>query len=92
MVAAYNNTGWMSPELVNVISPVVNDCRVCQKFQKSITRPRVTLPKASSFKEIITLDLKEFDKKYVLWMVDGLADSYKVSQYLIKRQTPLSPL
>ena len=26
LVAAYNNTGWMSPELVNVIRQVVNDC------------------------------------------------------------------
>ena len=34
LVAAYNNTGWMSPDLVNTLIRVVNDCQVCQKFQK----------------------------------------------------------
>ena len=49
---------------------VVNDCKVCQKFQKSIARPRVTLPKSTSFNEVVTLDLKDFGSKYVLWMID----------------------
>ena len=71
MIAAYRNAGWMSPELVSVIDRVVNDCRVCQKFQKSIARPRVTLPKSTSFNEIVALDLKELGSKYVFWMVDS---------------------
>ena len=32
---------------------------------------RLTLPKASSFNEVVTLDLKEFGNKYVLWMIDN---------------------
>ena len=43
LMAAYRNDG---PELVEVISRVVKDCEVCQKFQKSVARPRVTLPKS----------------------------------------------
>ena len=49
LIAAYCNAGWMSPELCNVIHRVVNDCRVCQKFSKSVARPRVALPKSRSF-------------------------------------------
>ena len=67
---ACRNAGWMSPEMMNTIDRVVNDCKVCQKFQKSIARPRVTLPKASSFNEVVTLDLKEFGNKYILWIID----------------------
>ena len=59
----------MSPELRNVIHRVVNDCKVCQKFGKSVVRPRVTLPKSRSFNEVVTLDLKEFGSKYILWMI-----------------------
>ena len=66
LIAAYNNAGWMSPDLVTTIKRVVNDYRVCQKFQKSIARPMVTLPKSTSFKEIVTLDLKDFGNRYVL--------------------------
>ena len=29
------------------------------------------MPKARSFNEIVTLDLKEFGSKYVLWMIDS---------------------
>ena len=35
LIAEYNNTGWMSLELVT-INGVVNDCMVCKNFQKSI--------------------------------------------------------
>ena len=32
LITAYNNAGWMSPELLNIIQRVVNDCHVCQKL------------------------------------------------------------
>jgi len=31
----------------------------------------VSLPKARSFNEIVTLDLKEFGNKYILWMIES---------------------
>ena len=61
----------MCPDLINVINHVVETCKVCQKFEKSVARPRVTLPKSTSFNEVVTLDLKEFGSKYILWMVDS---------------------
>ena len=73
LLAAYRNAGWMSPGLANIIDHVVNDCKVCQKFQRSVARLRVTLPKASSFNEVVTLDLKEFGSKYLLWMIDSFS-------------------
>ena len=73
LMQAYRNAGWMSPEMMNIVERVVNDCKVCQKFQKSIARPRVTLPKSTSFNEVVTLDLKEFCNEYVLWMIDSFS-------------------
>ena len=71
LILAFRNAGWMSPDIVNMIDRVFNYCCVCQKFKKSVARPRVTLPKVRSFNEIVTLDLKEFGKKYVLWIIDS---------------------
>ena len=71
LITAYRNAGCMSPELVDTINRVVNDYKVCQKFGKSVTRPKVTLPKVTSFNEVVTLDLKEFGSKYILWMIDS---------------------
>ena len=69
MITAYCNAGWRNPGLVTIINCMVNDCRVCQKFKRSIARPRLTLPKSTLFNEIVTLDLKELGSKYILWMV-----------------------
>ena len=63
----------MSPELAIIIDHIVNDCKVCQKFQRSVARSRVTLPKTTSFNEVVTLDLKEFGSKYVIWMIDSFS-------------------
>ena len=70
LIVAYHNLGWMSPELRNVIHRVVNNCRVCQNFGMSVARPRVTLPTSRAFNKVVTLDLKEFESRYVLWMID----------------------
>ena len=70
LISVYWNAGWMSPGLVDTINRVVNHCKVCQKFKKSVARLRVTLLKVTSFNEVVTLDVKEFSSKYVLWMVD----------------------
>ena len=73
LVQAYRTAGWMGPELTSLIERVVNDCRVCQKLKTSIAIPRVTLPKATFFIEVVTLDLKEFGTKYVLWIIDSFS-------------------
>ena len=57
LLSAYRKAGWMSPELSNIIDMVVNDCKICQKFQKSVVRPKVTLLKVTSFNEVVTLGL-----------------------------------
>ena len=49
LIHAYRNAGGMSPEVVNTINQVVNDDHLCQKFEKLVTKPKVTLPKSTSF-------------------------------------------
>ena len=36
-----------------------------------MVKPKVALPRATSFNEIVTLDLKQFRNKYVLWCIDA---------------------
>lgn len=33
LIGAYRNAGWISPDVVNTINRVVNDCQVCQSFR-----------------------------------------------------------
>ena len=46
LIHAYKKSGWMTPELQKIIENVVKSCKVCQKFQKTVARLRMTLPKA----------------------------------------------
>ena len=61
----------MSPEVSKEITIVVQSFRVCQKLAKLVSRPKVTLLRLSTFNEVGTLDLKAFESKYVIWIIDS---------------------
>ena len=44
LISVYRNAEWRSPDIMDTITRVVNDCMVCQKFKKSLATPRVILP------------------------------------------------
>ena len=71
MVNIYRNAGLMKPDTVNKIKQVVRNCKICQKFGRSMARLKIAIQKAGSFNEIVTLDLKQFGEKYVLWCIDA---------------------
>ena len=41
------------------VQEVINNCKTCSEYKKSPPRPRVGLPVANDFNEVIGLDLKE---------------------------------
>ena len=69
MLHAYRNAGKLSKKVRDFIKIVTSRCQVCKKYKKSFPKPKVTLPKVTDFNQIVSLDLKQFDKKYVLWCV-----------------------
>ena len=57
------------PEVLEVIE----NCKVCSQMRKSPPRPKVGLPVANKFNEVVGMDLKVVDKnkgEYILWIVD----------------------
>ena len=52
---------------------VVKDCRICSKFAKSVSRPKVRLPKPNLLNKVVTMDLKSFGLKCVLWIIDSFS-------------------
>ena len=69
MIYAYNNAGLMSPRVVNIITRVVNDCKIYQKLRKLVSWPKVTLSMSTDFNQVVTKDLKSMGDKYILWMI-----------------------
>merc|ERR1712112_489285 len=71
LIKHYKTENLIGPDTIKTIKQVVQECRVCQKFSKSMVKPKIALPIATSFNEVVTLDLKQFGDKYILWCVDA---------------------
>ena len=55
------------------IMDVIQNCKICSQFRKAPPRPKVGIPIANDFNEVVGFDLKVLDKakgEYILWMVD----------------------
>ena len=46
LIISYRNAGLIGPETVKTIRQVVKDCKICQKFRRSMVKPKVALPRA----------------------------------------------
>ena len=52
------------------IMSFTKSCETCKRHSKPIPRPVVAMPLASKMNEVVAMDLKSFDDKYFLVMVD----------------------
>ena len=50
----YKRANLIGPNTVKLIKQVVKDCKICQKFGRSMVKPKIDLPNASSFNEVVT--------------------------------------
>ena len=62
-----------------MIKEAVEGCNICQKNTRSRSKQSVAIPRAIDFNSIVTLDLKEIGKKYILWMVVAFKDDCRSS-------------
>jgi len=53
------------------ISKVTEACEVCKVFKKPPPRPVVALPQASEFQETVAMDLKQYQSKQILHLIDA---------------------
>ena len=67
LLHAYKEANYLDDNVRKLIKKVCQNCKVCQKFKRSQSRPKVSLPKVTDFNEVVTLDLKQFDGKNLLY-------------------------
>ena len=67
---------------------LLEKCQICRKLKKTPPRPRIGMPVANTFNEVVALDLKVLNKngEYILWMIDMFTKAIK-GKY-IKSKTP----
>ena len=60
-------------ELIREIREVAENCKICKEYKRPSPRPVVGMPLASSFNEVVAMDLKMFDGKWILHLIDHLS-------------------
>ena len=60
MIDMYKQSGKYDPKMKKIIQEVIKRCKTCQMKKKSQPRPKVSLMKAKSPNDIVTLDLELF--------------------------------
>ena len=68
-----NNAGeeWaLNDNLKREIKEVTDNCSVCQIYKKPPPRPTVGLPLAAEFQDVVAMDLKQYNGKQILHLVD----------------------
>ena len=63
MMHALSQARVVIPETRKVVQNVAKSCKECKQFGRSFPKPKTTLPKVCDMNQIITWDLKEWDKK-----------------------------
>ena len=59
-------------DLVEKVKQVQGECTICKEFSKPSPIPAVGLPHATKFNETVALDLKNFQGKIILHLIDHL--------------------
>ena len=73
MMHSLSQANVVTPETHKVVKSVVASCKECKKFGRSLPRPKTTLPKVCDTNQIITWDLKEWNDRYILWLIDSFS-------------------
>ena len=59
-------------KLMNAIAEISDSCSICKEFKRPGPTPVVGLPHCTYFNEMVAMDLKSFDGKIILHLIDHL--------------------
>ena len=67
--------GRLSKETKQVVTKIAENCEGCKKNAKTKPRPKASMPRADKFNQIVTMDIKEWDRnavksRYIVYAID----------------------
>ena len=70
-VQLLKNCGSWKPKFSGMINEIIDGCEGCIMRKRNPDRPAVAMPMATEFNEIVTMDLKIWKGKIILYMIDA---------------------
>lgn len=70
LVALLKDAGQWSEKFAQTLHSICDNCNVCKQFSRTPSRPVVSLPMATTFNEMVAMDLKLWRGKLILHMID----------------------
>ena len=75
LVTLIKRSGKFTKKIQGDLEHIRETCEACLKDQKKKPRPKCAIPRVDSFNQIVTIDLKEFDRqdperKFICYLID----------------------
>ena len=65
-----NANSWKS-SYTSILDNITKKCDTCLKYRKSPNKPIVSLPLATRFNQVLTMDLKKWDNFWIVYFIDS---------------------
>ena len=79
------DAGKWEPAYQEVLDIIYDNCEICKKYKVTPARPAVALPMASRFNGKVCMDLKKWDSRWILHLID-MFSRFSVSVF-VERKT-----
>ena len=80
------DAGVWRKEYENVLKKIIEKCETCKEYAKVPPRPVVALPMASRFNQKVAMDLKQWETRWILHLID-MFTRFTVSVF-VERKKP----
>lgn len=74
------------PDLEGILADIQKNCDICKVYARNPDRPVVSLPMAQAFNDRVAMDLKSWNGKWILHMID-MWSRLTVSVFLDRKRT-----
>ena len=70
LVKLLKDAGFWEDDFTKILENIHEQCVTCKEFAKVPPRPVVSLPMASKFNEKVAMDLKQWNERWILHLID----------------------
>jgi len=85
LIALLKDAGVWNDEYEDTLSKIVDSCDLCKMYAKTPSRPVVGMPMATKFNEKVAMDLKHWEGRWILHIID-MWSRYTLSVFVDRKK------